>query len=99
MPLGTSKHAQTHIDTQEVMHDVTLLQIRLLTGHTHKIRATLSHLGHPIVGDVLYGSLCDETRMLLHCSAMTVELSDNQQITVRAPMPRDMHEYIDGCMG
>jgi hypothetical protein len=34
---------------------LSLLDIRLLTGRKHQIRAQLSHLGHPIVGDPVYG--------------------------------------------
>ena len=34
---------------------LSLLDIRLLTGRKHQIRAQLSHLGHPIVGDSVYG--------------------------------------------
>jgi 23S rRNA-/tRNA-specific pseudouridylate synthase len=34
----------------------SLLEIELLTGRTHQIRAQLSHVGFPIVGDVAYGS-------------------------------------------
>ncbi|MCR5269032.1 MAG: RluA family pseudouridine synthase [Lachnospiraceae bacterium] len=36
--------------------DTTTLNIRLLTGRFHQIRAQLSHMGHPIVGDVKYGA-------------------------------------------
>lgn len=36
--------------------EMTLLDINLFTGRHHQIRVQLSHLGHPIVGDVLYGS-------------------------------------------
>ena len=37
-------------------HDMTFMEVQLFTGKTHQIRAHLSSLGHPIIGDVKYGS-------------------------------------------
>ncbi len=46
----------THYRTLEVLRAASLLEISLETGRTHQIRVHLSALGHPCVGDPLYGS-------------------------------------------
>ncbi len=44
----------------------SLLQITLKTGRYHQIRAQLSHIGYPIIGDKKYGSKLEADRVLLH---------------------------------
>ena len=48
--------AVTHWQVLERLGNYSLLQFRLETGRTHQIRVHTTHLGHPIVGDPLYGS-------------------------------------------
>ncbi len=63
------------------------LRIRLETGFLHQVRATLAHLGHPIVGDVAYGGApCSAGRPLLHAETIAFE-----EIEARAPVPDDFH--------
>ena len=53
-PSGQS--AVTHFKVLERKPDTTLVEAQLETGRTHQIRVHFSHLGHPVVGDQLYGS-------------------------------------------
>lgn len=48
-------HAVTHYETVEVYRDASLVRVWLETGRTHQIRVHMSHIGHPLVGDTLYG--------------------------------------------
>lgn len=46
--------------------DTPLVEVYLCTGRTHQIRLHLSHIGHPIVGDELYGNDFKSSKLLLH---------------------------------
>lgn len=50
-----SKNAVTHYFTSEEFSKYSLMQFRLETGRTHQIRVHCAHMGHPILGDDVYG--------------------------------------------
>lgn len=68
----TSKNSKKAISKYEVLDyygDYSLVKVKLITGRTHQIRVHFDYLGHPIVGDELYGynkSKLDVDRQLLH---------------------------------
>lgn len=62
------REAVTRVRSLHEIGDTTLAEARPLTGLMHQIRATLSHLGHPVLGDPLYGSRLDLGRHLLHAT-------------------------------
>lgn len=49
------KWAKTHYQVVQYLKGCAVLKLKLETGRTHQIRVHMSHLGHPILGDVLYG--------------------------------------------
>ena len=51
-----SKNAVTHVEIMENFTGVTYVKCILETGRTHQIRVHLSHIGHPLLGDEVYGS-------------------------------------------
>ncbi|MEK7376769.1 MAG: RluA family pseudouridine synthase [Candidatus Margulisiibacteriota bacterium] len=62
-----SRSAVTHFTVLKRYKDTTLLELKLETGRTHQIRVHLTHAGHPIVGDQVYGKKKDkEETMFLH---------------------------------
>ena len=74
-------------------HDThTLLQVNLHTGRTHQIRVHLSHIGHPIAGDFLYGGRTDLIdRQALH--AYYIEFNHphtGERMYFKAPIPDDI---------
>lgn len=50
-----SREAETHFTVQESFHGASCLSVRLSTGRTHQIRVHMAYIGHPIVGDSVYG--------------------------------------------
>ena len=49
------EYIETYCEPVKVLDDVTLLKVQLITGKTHQIRAHLSSINHPIIGDYKYG--------------------------------------------
>ncbi|MDR0993932.1 MAG: RluA family pseudouridine synthase [Verrucomicrobiota bacterium] len=69
----------------------TLLDVTIFTGVTHQIRAHLAHIGHPIVGDALYGSpAANAPRHWLHASRVHLcHPAHGKSMILQAPLPDD----------
>ena len=82
------KRAITEYKTLRVEKDTSLLLLRLHTGRTHQIRVHLSHLGHPLTDDFLYGREREGATYRLHAFRLTFPHPEtNERITVTAPCP------------
>lgn len=86
----------------------TLLEVTLETGRTHQIRVHLAHLGHPVVGDALYGGRREQRareggggpvapRQLLHAWRIAfTHPRTGEAVVGEAPPPADLRPYLEG---
>jgi len=70
---------------------MSLVLLTLHTGRTHQIRVHMAHLGHPVLGDGLYGSKSDLiNRQALHSYSLKFKLPrTNKDLEVFAKLPED----------
>lgn len=71
-PRGELREAITDVEVVQRNNDTTLVKLTPLTGRTHQLRAHMSSIGHPIVGDIAYGSTLKSDRILLHANTISV---------------------------
>jgi 23S rRNA pseudouridine1911/1915/1917 synthase len=62
---GRGKHAVTHYRTLKPLHLASLIECRLETGRTHQVRVHMASIGHPLLGDPVYGRTPAKLRPLL----------------------------------
>lgn len=77
--------------------DATLVKLKLLTGRTHQIRVHFASLGHPLIGDNLYG-VADNLlpRQALHCRELTFyHPFEERYVTVQSELPADFQAVMD----
>ncbi len=85
------KPAQTEWQVLDRREGKALVEFRPKTGRTHQIRVHAAHLGHPIVGDPVYGK---GAGLLLHARGITIPYRDDAEpIAVTAPMPPTMKRF------
>ncbi|WP_213579783.1 RluA family pseudouridine synthase [Paenibacillus lautus] len=92
-----SKHAVTHFTVVERFGDYSLLELKLETGRTHQIRVHMKYIGHPLVGDPVYGKSkgIKLNGQALHAAVLGfVHPSTGEYKEFSAPMPSDMNELL-----
>lgn len=90
----TGKDSKTEYFTLSRSDKYSLLRIVLHSGRTHQIRVHLSHIGHPLVGDFLYGEE-NAPRLFLHSHLYIFKhFRDNKEVRVFAPQPPIFDYYL-----
>ena len=90
------RYALTEYEILKSKNNMSLLNITLLTGRTHQIRVHLNAIGHPIIGDILYGKKSKYAhRQMLHAYKLSFKDIQNNNITVESEPEKDMKEFIE----
>jgi 23S rRNA pseudouridine1911/1915/1917 synthase len=89
-------YALTHYRTLAVSNGYALVEAQPVTGRTHQLRVHFAHIGHPIVGDDMYGhSHPDMPRQALHAHTLNFpHPADGRQMSACAPLPADMLAFL-----
>lgn len=88
----------THYEVLERLNDSTALKLRLETGRTHQIRVHLSHIGHGIIGDEIYGYVDENliNRQALHAYSLKFnQPRTKEKLEFKADLPEDMKNLIE----
>ncbi|GAV26270.1 RNA pseudouridine synthase [Carboxydothermus islandicus] len=90
------KPACTKYETLKLFTSNTLLKVEILTGRTHQIRAHFAGIGHPLVGDDLYGSKTNiMNRQALHLYSLSfLHPVTGKEIKLISPLPDDFKEAL-----
>ena len=94
-----SKEAVTHWEVVRRYRGYTHIRCRLETGRTHQIRVHMAHIGHPILGDTVYGHKKPELgqdSQCLHAGALCFRHPrDGRPVMVFAPLPEYFTQVLE----
>jgi 23S rRNA pseudouridine1911/1915/1917 synthase len=97
------KEARTHYEVREAFNRCTLLECKLETGRTHQIRVHMASIGHPLVGDPVYGKAkCGDPwldafpRQALHAWKLAlVHPATGREMHWKSPLPADFEALLE----
>src|SRR3989344_1559024 len=101
MRVGSGKEAITEyfVKTSDPSGQFSLIRVKLHTGRTHQIRAHLAHIGHPILGDKIYGdrpasAKASAGRQFLHAHRLKFQLIDGTWLELESELPVELREVL-----
>ncbi len=96
---GRPREAETRYEVERSLARHTLLSVQIITGVMHQIRAHLAFLGHPVVGDSLYGGAAAEVpqwrRHFLHAARLGFERPEGGRAVVESPLPPELEAFLE----
>ena len=98
-----AREAVTSFVVKERFQNATLVEVEIKTGRTHQIRVHMAHIGHPVLGDRVYGGSRPPKsgegnipRQMLHAEMLSLLHPDTRSpLSFTAPPPADMAEVLE----
>jgi 23S rRNA pseudouridine1911/1915/1917 synthase len=95
----SAREAVTTYIVKERYRDATLVEVEIKTGRTHQIRVHMAHVGHPVLGDRVYGgskAAKYAERQMLHAESLSLlHPVTGHPMTFTAPPPEDMRDMME----
>lgn len=92
---ANGKPAKTAYVVETTYKDYDLVRLSPHTGRTHQLRVHMQYLGHPIVGDEIYGTEHKKLgRMFLHAYSLELTLPSKERKTFTAPLPDELQKFL-----
>jgi len=88
------KVAETYYKVIAHSDKYSLVNLKPVTGRTHQLRVHMQQIGHPIVGDVLYGAQPAD-RTYLHAQSLTITIPNGETKTFTAAVPAIFNDRVD----
>ena len=92
------RHAVTHFKVMKRYDNFTLVKCILETGRTHQIRVHMKYIGHPLVGDPLYGprKVIGKNGQFLHAALLGFKHPrTGKEMIFEAPLPENFQKMLD----
>jgi 23S rRNA pseudouridine1911/1915/1917 synthase len=96
------RYSLTLYKVVEYFDEHTLLEVEPKTGRTHQVRVHLSFIGHPLVGDPIYGfrkQRLNVSRQFLHARTLGFRLPSGEYVELEAELPEDLKRVLDRLRG
>ena len=94
----SGRHAVTHFKVMKRYDNFTLVKCILETGRTHQIRVHMKYIGHPLVGDPLYGprKVIGKDGQFLHAALLGFKHPrTSKELVFEAPLPENFQKMLD----
>ncbi len=97
---GAPRTAETRYEVRRAFASHTLLEVRIVTGVMHQIRAHLAWLGYPVAGDLLYGGAAAAIpgleRHFLHAAVLGFDRPEGGRERAESPLPEELERIMAG---